>query len=41
MDEKVWIEKLREEGFSDLRVCPVEPVANPGEHTHDQHIIVN
>lgn len=30
-----WIEKLKEEGFTDVTVVELEPNFSPGEHTHD------
>lgn len=38
MTEKEWIKKLQQEGFTDLRVCPIEPGEDP-EHTHELHTV--
>lgn len=39
MNEKEWIAKLKNEGFKDIRVCPVEPTSEFGEHSHDEHTV--
>lgn len=39
LDEKEWTEKLQKEGFSGIRVCPLPPDIDTGEHTHDQQTI--
>lgn len=39
MNEKKFLERLRREGFTEVRVCPIEPGTAPGEHTHDQHTV--
>lgn len=33
------MEKLKKEGFIDLRVCPIPPNIDTCEHTHDQHTV--
>ena len=38
MTEKEWIKRLQSEGYSDVRVCPIEPGEDP-EHTHDLHTL--
>ena len=37
-DGERWMEELRAEGFTDLRVCPTPPAGSP-EHTHDLHTV--
>lgn len=39
MNEQAWMEKLEQEGFTDVRVCPIEPGVDSGEHTHDKHTV--
>ncbi len=34
-----WILKLEQEGFTDLRVCPIPPNKDLPEHTHDDHTV--
>lgn len=34
-----WIEKLKEEGYEDVRVCPLPPNDDFPEHTHDEHTV--
>ncbi|MEW6722847.1 MAG: cupin domain-containing protein [Candidatus Micrarchaeota archaeon] len=36
---KKWMEKLKKEGFSEIRVCPLPPDADAPEHTHDRHTV--
>ena len=38
MTEKEWLEKLKQEGFSDLRVVQIELGDDP-EHVHPLHTI--
>lgn len=35
--EQEWIKKLEQEGFREIRICPIPRDA--GEHTHDQHTV--
>ena len=39
MNKQEWIRKLKEEGFTDIRVCPIESNFDSGEHTHDEHTV--
>ena len=39
IDKSEWIEKLKREGFSDIRVCPLPPNIDTDEHTHDRHTV--
>ena len=39
LNEKEWTKKLKKEGFSDIRVCPLPPNIDTDEHTHDQHTV--
>lgn len=39
LNEHEWMEKLEKEGFADLRVCPLPPDKDTGEHTHDVHTV--
>jgi quercetin dioxygenase-like cupin family protein len=39
MEAQKWIEKLEQEGYTDVRVCPMPPNAELPEHTHDEHTI--
>lgn len=34
-----WITLLEQEGFTDLRVCPIPPNQDLPEHTHDEHTV--
>ncbi len=34
-----WTKKLKKEGFSDIRVCPLPPNIDTDEHTHCQHTV--
>lgn len=34
-----WIKRLEQEGFTDIRVCPIEAGFDAGWHTHDQHTV--
>ena len=36
---KKWMEKLKKDGFSDIRVCPLPPDADTPAHTHDRHTV--
>ena len=36
--EEEWLEKLKEEGFSDLRVVPIDMGEDP-EHVHPFHTV--
>lgn len=38
MTEKEWIKKLQQEGYTDVRVRPIEPGDDP-EHTHELHTV--
>jgi quercetin dioxygenase-like cupin family protein len=38
-NEKEWIQKLEDEGFIDVRVCPIPPNQDMPEHRHDQHTV--
>mgnify|MGYP001616426668 CR=1 FL=1 len=43
MNEQTVMQQLKREGFTDLRICPLPPNADTGEHTHDHptvHIIL-
>lgn len=43
MTEQEWIEKLREEGYIDLRSVELAPNFNPGEHDHEKatvHVVL-
>ncbi len=39
MNEQEWIKKLEQEGFENIRVCPIEAGFDSGEHTHDEHTV--
>jgi mannose-6-phosphate isomerase-like protein (cupin superfamily) len=39
MTEKEWIAALEQEGFTDVRVCPIPPRSGASMHTHDQHTV--
>lgn len=39
MDKRTVIKKLEKEGFTDIRVCPIPPRFDSGEHTHDEHTV--
>lgn len=39
MDEKAWIKKLQDEGYSDVRTCPIPPNLDLPEHTHNEHTV--
>lgn len=42
--EKAWIKQLTQEGFIDVRICPLPPNTDTPGHTHDKqtvHIIVS
>src|SRR3989338_237944 len=34
-----WMRQLAQEGFEDLRVCPMPPNQDLPEHTHDDHTV--
>ncbi len=38
-NEQQWMEKLKKDGFTDLRVCPLPPNIDTGKHTHEQHTV--
>ena len=38
MTETEWVEKLTQEGFTDLKVQTIDPGEDP-PHTHDQHTV--
>lgn len=38
-NEKEWIRKLKREGFTELRVCPIPPDEDLPEHTHDRYTV--
>ena len=38
-EEKERMKKLEKEGFTDVRVCPIEAGMDSGEHTHDEHTV--
>ena len=38
MTEQEWLEKLKAEGFSDLRIVPIEMGEDP-EHVHPLHTV--
>lgn len=39
MNKQEWMKKLKKEGFTDLRVCPIESGFDSGEHTHEEHTV--
>lgn len=39
INQKEIILDLEKQGFSDIRVCPIEPGFDSGEHTHDEHTV--
>lgn len=39
MNEQSLLKKLKKEGFTNLRICPLPPPIDTGEHTHDQHTV--
>jgi quercetin dioxygenase-like cupin family protein len=39
VNQNEWIEKLKAEGFEDVRVCPLPPLEGTPEHTHDEHTV--
>lgn len=34
-----WITLLEQEGFTDIRVCPIPPNEDLPEHEHDEHTV--
>lgn len=38
-NQQKLMEKLKKEGFIDIRVCPLPPNENLPEHTHSQHTV--
>lgn len=38
MNEQEWMEKLKQEGFTDIETRPI-PTGDFPEHTHDQHTV--
>lgn len=39
MDTELLKKQLREEGFADIRECPLPPNEDLPEHTHDEHTV--
>ncbi len=39
MNKDAWIKRLHEEGFEDIRICPIEVNFDSGEHMHDEHTV--
>jgi len=39
MTETEWIQKLEDEGFTEVRVCPIPPELDMPAHTHDVHTV--
>lgn len=39
MNEQAWIRQLEQEGYSDVRVCPMPPDEELPEHAHDVHTV--
>ena len=39
MTDQEWIEKLQQEGFTDVGVCPLPPTSETPAHTHDAHTV--
>jgi quercetin dioxygenase-like cupin family protein len=39
MPEQESIKKLEQEGFTDVRICPLPPNQDLPEHTHDEHTV--
>lgn len=39
MDEQALIQALIEEGYSDVKVCPLPPNEELPNHTHDEHTV--
>ena len=39
MDKQELIKKLEQDGFTDVRVCPIPPNQDLPEHTHDEHTV--
>lgn len=39
MDEHALIAGLKNEGYTDVRVCPIPPDLDLPEHTHDEHTV--
>lgn len=39
MNEQALITSLEQEGYTDVRVCPIPPDVDLPEHTHDEHTV--
>ncbi len=39
MTKEEWVEKLKNEGFKNVGICPVGPNTDFGEHTHHEHTV--
>ena len=39
MTTEQWTQQLEQEGFTEIRVCPLPPNEDLPEHTHDEHTV--
>lgn len=39
MDERLLIKQLEQEGYTEVRTCPIPPNLDLPEHTHDEHTV--
>lgn len=39
MDKEALIKQLQDEGYTEVRVCPIPPNQDFPEHTHDIHTV--